>query len=189
MEREPAGVLGDPARLAALRRLELLDHPPRESFERVVDLAIRVLSVPAAFISLVEPHRHFFTSCAGLPGLWAERRETPLSHSFCQYTVARGEPLVIEDARAHPLVRENLAIPDLRVVADVLMPRLGGMELARRIHEVSPHTRVILMSGYAEEVRRDAEALPGGVRFLAKPFLPERLEAAVEELLPRTSER
>ncbi|MDP9349346.1 MAG: response regulator, partial [Gemmatimonadota bacterium] len=119
---------------------------------------------------------------------WTERRETPLSHSFCQYTVARGEPLVIEDARVHPLVRENLAIPDLRVVArlvlerrgyrvreaadgeaalevfhrhtgpvellvaDVLMPKPGGTELARRVHAVSPRTRVVLMSGYVEEV-------------------------------------
>ncbi len=55
-------------------------------------------------------------------GVWTERRETPLSHSFCQYTVARGEPLVIEDARVHPLVRENLAIPDLRVVAYAGVP-------------------------------------------------------------------
>jgi signal transduction histidine kinase len=40
-----------------------------------------------------------------------------LSHSFCQHAVASAEPLVIEDAREHPLVRDNLAIRDLDVIA------------------------------------------------------------------------
>jgi signal transduction histidine kinase len=63
-------------------------------------------------------------SCTGLPSPWAESRETPLSHSFCRHTVTTGEPLIIADAREHPLVRENLAIRDLNVIAYAGIPLL-----------------------------------------------------------------
>ena len=110
-------MLADPARLAALRLTALLDTPPEEAFDRLTRLASHVLGVPVALVSLVDEDRQFFKSCIGLPEPWSSRRGTPLSHSFCQHAVASAEPLVIEDAREHPLVRENLAIRDLDVIA------------------------------------------------------------------------
>ena len=56
-------------------------------------------------------------SAVGLPEPWATLRESPLSHSFCRHTLQTHEPLVVEDARVHPLVRDKLAIRDLRAVA------------------------------------------------------------------------
>src|SRR5919202_2761182 len=114
--------LHDPARLAALRQSALLDSPTEAAFDRLTRLATRMLHVPVALVSLVDQNRQFFMSCIGLPDPWASQRETPLSHSFCQYTVASRAPLIIEDARAHPLVRDNLAIPDLKVVAYAGIP-------------------------------------------------------------------
>ncbi len=59
-----------------------------------------------------------FSGLAGeLPEPWGTKRETPLTHSFCQYVVADAAPLVISDARKDDRLRDNLAIPDLRVVA------------------------------------------------------------------------
>jgi signal transduction histidine kinase len=110
-------VLADPIRLAALRATALLDSPPEEAFDRLTRLASHVLGVPVALVSLVDEDRQFFKSCIGLPEPWSSRRGTPLSHSFCKHAVATAEPLVIEDAREHPLVRENLAIRDLDVIA------------------------------------------------------------------------
>ena len=52
----------------------------------------------------------------------AQRAPTPLSHSFCQHALESREPLVIEDARSHPLVRDNPAIRDLGVVAYAGVP-------------------------------------------------------------------
>jgi GAF domain-containing protein len=40
-----------------------------------------------------------------------------VSHFFCQHAVEARSPLVISDAREHPLLRDNLAIDDLGVVA------------------------------------------------------------------------
>ena len=82
----------------------------------------RVLRVPVALVSLVDSNRQFFKSCVGLGEPWASERETPLSHSFCQHAVISREPLIIEDAREHPLVRDNLAIPDLHVIAYAGIP-------------------------------------------------------------------
>ncbi|MBP0443361.1 GAF domain-containing protein [Roseomonas sp. SSH11] len=112
----------DPERLEALRRTGLLDTPPEEVFDRLTRLVCRLLGVPVALVSLVEAERQFFKSAVGLPEVWAIRRETPLSHSFCQHVVASGAPLMVQDAGRHPLVCDNLAIPDLGVVAYLGMP-------------------------------------------------------------------
>ena len=110
------------SRLAALQRTGLLDSAPEQLFDLITALAARAVNVPVVLMSLVDSDRQFFKSQSGLPPPWAERRETPLSHSFCQYVSVLGEPLVVEDAREHPLVRENLAIPDIGVVAYAGMP-------------------------------------------------------------------
>ena len=114
--------LRDPNRLAALRQLALLDSPAEQAFDRLTKLATQVLHVPVSLVTLVDEDRQFFKSCIGLPEPWTSERETPLSHSFCQHTMTSNGPLVIEDARQHALVRENLAIRDLDVIAYAGIP-------------------------------------------------------------------
>jgi len=79
-----------------------------------------------ALVSLVDSDRQFFKSCIGLAEPWASERETPLSHSFCQHVVRSRRPLVISDAREHPLLRNNLAIRDLGVIAYAGVPLISG---------------------------------------------------------------
>ncbi len=116
------GTVGDPERVDELRRTGLLDSAPEEAFDRITELAARLLDVPVALISLVDEDRQFFKSCVGLGEPWSTTRETPLSHSFCRHALDSPGPLVIEDARIHPLVRENLAIRDLDVIAYAGIP-------------------------------------------------------------------
>jgi PAS domain S-box-containing protein len=118
----PHSALDSPVRLAALRDTALLDTPPEEAFDRLTRLAARWLAAPVALVSLVDAERQFFKSCVGLPEPWASRRESPLSRSFCQHVVTSGEPLVVEDARLHPLVRDNPAIRELGVIAYLGFP-------------------------------------------------------------------
>jgi formate hydrogenlyase transcriptional activator len=115
-------VIQDSGRLKALRRTSLLDSPPEEAFDRLTRMAAALLKVDAAYVSLVDADRQFFKSSVGLPEPWASRRETPLTHSFCKHAVASGEPLVISDATEHPLVRDNLAVPELGVIAYAGIP-------------------------------------------------------------------
>lgn len=112
----------DPKRLDKLRALCLLDTPIDPAFDRLTRLASNILNMPVSLVSLVDAHRQFFKSQIGLPEPWATLRETPLSHSFCQHVVATGQPLIITDAREHPLVQDNLAIRDLGVIAYAGMP-------------------------------------------------------------------
>ena len=119
-------VLADPERLAALDATELLDSPAETAFDRLTRLAARLLHAPVALVSLVAEDRQFFKSCIGLPEPWASSRETGLSHSFCQHAVELREPLLIRDAREHPLVRDNAAIQDLGVIAYAGIPLVTG---------------------------------------------------------------
>src|SRR5688500_10727693 len=115
----PDGALGDPDRLGALYRTGLLDSAAEPGFDRLTRLAARVLRAPISLVSLVDDHRQFFKSAEGLEdGL----RETPLSHSFCQYVVTTGKPLVVEDATEDPLLADNLAISELHVRAYAGVP-------------------------------------------------------------------
>ncbi len=69
------------------------------------------------------------------------------------------------------------------VLTDVVMPRMSGRELVRRLREIRPGLRILFMSGYAEEnVGRDG-ALPAGTFFIPKPFTPDVLLAKVREII------
>lgn len=121
-ENEELGPTDGQARLQALRSSGLLDSPPEIAFDRLTELICRLLEVPISLVVLPDVDRQFFKSVRGLVEPWTNARETPLSHSFCQHVVASAEPLVIEDARLHPLVRNNPAIRDFGVVAYLGMP-------------------------------------------------------------------
>lgn len=121
----------DPNRIEALKQLNILDTPTEEAFDRLTRLASKIIDAPVSLISIVDADRQFFKSLFGLPDPWASNRETPLSHSFCQYVVDTSEPLVVSDAREHPQLKDNLAIPDLDVIAYLGMPltTTSGIEL------------------------------------------------------------
>lgn len=114
--------LRDPERLSALVELGLLDTPAEAVFDRAVELATQVLGVPVGLVSLVDDHRQFFKAQVGLSEPVASGRETLLSHSFCQHVVSKDRPLIINDARDDPVLKDNLAIPDLGVIAYLGVP-------------------------------------------------------------------
>ncbi|MBJ6752280.1 ATP-binding protein [Geomonas anaerohicana] len=114
--------VADPTRLAALRAVALLDTPAEEAFDRLTRLATQFVDAPVSLVTLVDADRQFFKSCLGLPEPWQSRRETPLSHSFCQYNRIAKQPLLIEDARLHPFFKDNPAIKDLHVIAYLGIP-------------------------------------------------------------------
>jgi two-component sensor histidine kinase/PAS domain-containing protein len=118
LDLEPQLVL----HVQALRDSGLLHSARHEQFDTHIALVRRLLDVPVAIISLIESDRQIFAGHQGLPQHWAERGETPLTHSFCQYVVARDQHLRVVDARDHPQLKDNLAIEDLGVVAYLGVP-------------------------------------------------------------------
>ncbi len=112
-------------RLQALRATGLSEQPD-PAFERFARMVRRHLGVPVALVSLVDRDRQFFPGQQGLPEPWAQQRQTPLSHSVCQYVVASARPLVISDTRVEVGLRDNLAVPDLAVIAYLGVPLVDG---------------------------------------------------------------
>src|SRR5680860_495076 len=110
-DRPASSGVADPHRLAALRDLELLDTASEQAFDRLTQLAVSMLDVPMAAVSLVDEDRQFFKSCVGMPPEIAQARETPLEGSHCRHVVDRGAPLVIEDTRQEPLAAGTSPVP------------------------------------------------------------------------------
>ncbi|MEL6765682.1 MAG: GAF domain-containing sensor histidine kinase [Pseudomonadota bacterium] len=92
------------------------------ALDRTVWLVTRTLGVPVSLVTVVETERQVFQAQIGLNEPWATLSETPISHSFCQYCVARDGVFVVEDARNHPDVAENGAIDALQVQAYLGVP-------------------------------------------------------------------
>ena len=105
-------LLGDAARLDALRRSEIDGLGAEEVFDRLTRLATKLLGTSVATVTLVDDTRQYFKSSVG-----TAVNQTPLSHSFCQHVVTGGAPLIVTDARSDPRVRGNAAIDDLDVIA------------------------------------------------------------------------
>lgn len=99
----PSSAVADPARLAALRQLGLLDTAREEAFDRLTYLAATALDVPMAAVSLVDEDRQFYKSSIGMGRDVDAARETPLEASLCRHVVELRQPLVIEDTRLEPL--------------------------------------------------------------------------------------
>jgi len=100
----------------------LLDTPAEQRFDRLTRLATQVLGVPVSLSSILDADRQFFKSASGLQPAYAKAREVPLSYSFCQHVVRTGEPLIVTDAREHELVRCNLSIAELEILAYAGVP-------------------------------------------------------------------
>ena len=111
----------DTARIAAVRATGLLDSEVEEVFDRLTRLAVRLVRVPAAFISLVDEHRDFYKSACGFGEPLATERELR-GPTFCHYTIQRETPLVIPDTAADPVYRDVPTIRTLGVAAYVGVP-------------------------------------------------------------------
>jgi len=77
----------------------------------------------------------------------------------------------------------QIDVPIHLLVTDIVMPRMGGPELARRLTSSHPEMRVLFMSGYAGGTSGHDPELVKGAVLLQKPFSPEVLVRKVRELL------
>jgi two-component system cell cycle sensor histidine kinase/response regulator CckA len=68
------------------------------------------------------------------------------------------------------------------IVSDVVMPGMDGHTLVRLVRQELPEVKIILMSGYAEDVAEEVARDPA-IHFLAKPFSLAGLAGKVKEVL------
>jgi len=89
-------------RLAALRRYDILDTPPDDTFDRITALAARLCAVPISIISLVDHDRIWFKSHHGLAVEQIAR--TP---GLCASAILQTDPWIVCDAKTDGRVRNN----------------------------------------------------------------------------------
>ena len=101
--------------------------------------------------------------------------ETLASHGY-KVLEARGADQALT-------IFEQYAEPIHLLLTDVVMPQVGGKELAKRLSTVHPEAKVLYMSGYTDNAIVRHGVLEGGTPFLQKPFVPRTLVQKVREVL------
>lgn len=123
-ENELAGAAD---RLEALAGYGILDTPPEQGFDDVVQLAAQICDVPVALVSLVDRDRQWFKARIGF-----EPCETALDRSVCAHALGLADLLVIPDltrdvrTSANPLVTDA---PHLRFYAGAPLTAPDGHTL------------------------------------------------------------
>lgn len=118
-----SAAITDPDRLASLRETGLLDSPVEAVYDRITRAAADALDAPFSSVSLIDADRQFFKSTVGMGDMSIpENRETPLDESICQYAVADGTPLVLEDARKDPIFKNHPVVRSGAVAAYLGIP-------------------------------------------------------------------
>lgn len=114
-------------RLAALKRLKLLDTPPEARFERLTKLAQRFYGVKTALFSLVDEDRQFFKSRQGL-GVC----ETSRSVAFCDHAIRNNGLFIVPDALEDPRFCNNPLVtgePHIRFYAGMPVRERSGFNI------------------------------------------------------------
>jgi CheY-like chemotaxis protein len=91
--------------------------------------------------------------------------------------------LVASSAESAENFAQNHKGPIHLLLTDVVMPQTSGREVAKRVCELRPQTRVMWMSGYTDEAVMQHGILEPGVHFLQKPFTPSTLAEKVRQVL------
>ena len=96
----------DPARLAELQRLAILESSPEHAYDDITRLLASTLAVPITMVNLLDEERDWFKSCVGI-----QQTQSPRVTSFCEAFFNSSSDLIVvddtlEDPRFvnHPLV-------------------------------------------------------------------------------------
>ena len=158
-------------RLAALRRLNVLDTPPESEFDDIVKLASFILDAPIALVSLVDRDRQWFKACIGL-----SVDHTARDISFCTHAIAQddlSQVFVIPDATQDSRFHDNPLVtgpPHIRLYAGAPLVTSDGQPIGSLcVIDTQPRQpaprqldalRVLARSVVAQlELRRNADDL------------------------------
>lgn len=167
-------------RHAFLEALDIVHSEPAERFERIVRTAREVFGVPLSYLNLADDETLFTIT----PSALDPRRSTPLSGSFCQFTVQQAEPLVIPDASADPRyaslpgvtrlgVRFYAGVP-LTMPGDVRIGSLCLMDTRPRTLSEGDRSTLVDLTRWAE-------------RILAEGLQHDRLRTVVRAGMPENT--
>lgn len=117
----------DVQRLQALRELLILDTPPEQRFDRIIEFAAEEFDVPIVLMSLVDENRQWFKARLGMAAC-----ETSRDISFCSHAIQSAETLMIPDALADERFADNpmvLGPPFIRFYAGAPLEVQPGLRV------------------------------------------------------------
>ena len=166
------------ARLAAVRRYDVLDTPPDGAFDRITALAARLFDVPISIISIVDHDRIWFKSHHGI-----DATEIGRDSGLCASAICQLDPWLVNDAGVdvrtidNPLVAGELG---LRFYLGVPLTTAAGFNLGTlNVIDLEPRevteAEVATLKDLAAVVVDELE-----VRLAVRTTLEERRRRALE---------
>ena len=144
--------------------------------------------------------RIYLPRAEGRPAVHEPPTETAAPGGNETVLLVEDEPLVLGLAvrtlreRGYRVITATNGVEALRIaaetvgpidvlLADVVMPLMGGFELYSNLSQLRPSLPVVFMSGYVDTSVPGAGNLPAGLRLLHKPFTPAELARRIREAL------
>lgn len=115
------------ARLAALRRYDILDTPRERDYDDVVAFAAELCGTPICLINLIDAERSWFKAEIGVGA-----SESPLETSLCAHAILGEDVIEIPDTLLDPRTSDNplcLGDPGLRFYAGALLKTSDGLPI------------------------------------------------------------
>jgi two-component system cell cycle sensor histidine kinase/response regulator CckA len=81
------------------------------------------------------------------------------------------------------LAREHSSKEIHLLLTDVVMPQMGGIELAKQLNSLRPNTKILFVSGYTSDPFVKLSIPDQGIQFVQKPFNPTVLVRKVREVM------
>lgn len=149
-------------RLSALERYGILDTPPEETYDDIVQVVCDNLQVPIAAINLIAEHRQWFKAEIGL-----NVREMELDNSICARAILQSDFFIVPDTTKDPRFNCNPLVvgePGLRFYAGALLKTHDGfpigtlcaLDLKPRPQGLTPE-QILLMKTLARMVMTTLE--------------------------------
>jgi GAF domain-containing protein len=149
---KPALPANEKERLALLYELLLLDTPPEERFDKIVEFASSEFNVPICLISLIDANRQWFKARVGVDACETER-----DVSFCAHALLGDEILLVPDALRDPRFHDNplvLGPPHIRFYAGAPLACKDGMALGTLcVIDTVPRTLDLVERAILESLR------------------------------------
>ncbi|EMP56756.1 sensory box/GGDEF/GAF/EAL domain protein [Marinobacter santoriniensis NKSG1] len=181
-------------RLAALKRLGILDTPPEERFDRLTRIARAHYGVKTALFTVVDQDRQWFKAREGI-----DLEETPRSVAFCDFAIRQDRPLIVEDATLDPRFMKNPLVtgsPHIRFYAGIPIREPSGFKIGS-LCIIDEHPRVLrevdldvlrsLASIIEDELERSF--LSAESRFVEVSHLNRAIQRAQNVFLTNDNER